>query len=126
MYLRSVSASSAAERTLPARLLSCALEHSVQHVVRHAAGKGVLLTRVVATNEQRLAAAAPLGRRREPDLRAMPERRPRPGQADAREAQLRPDGLPGEVTQADDDAGGRANQVELGRQPWRAGIPLVD
>ena len=42
---------SSAARALQAGLLPSAPEHSVQHVLSDAAGKGVLLARVIATDE---------------------------------------------------------------------------
>ena len=49
--LRSVNTLFAAARALQASPLPSAPEHSVQHALSHPAGKGVLLARVVATDE---------------------------------------------------------------------------
>src|SRR5215467_3513638 len=106
-------------RALPsgqAGVPASALEHRVEHLAGDPAGEGVLLARVVAAEHQQPG---------DLHLGSVAEARPRIRHADPARAQLTPDRLPGEMTEAHDGGNARGDQVEFGCQPRLARVPLL-
>src|SRR5579875_1031196 len=95
-------------------------ENRVEHLPGHPAGECVLLARMVAAEKRDASPAGPP----QFHLRAVRERRERPGQRVARAVQRPPQGLPGEPAEADDHAQARRDHPQFRGEPRRAGVPF--
>ena len=104
-----------------AREATGSAEDLVEHGGGDAAGKGVLLARVVAAKEQHVGPVlAP-----EQRLDAVPEGRAGPWDRIASLDEYRPERLPGESAEADDDPHGRSHHSQLRAQPGDARVPFL-
>src|SRR6185437_8023474 len=96
-------------------------EDRVGHARRDPARERVLLARVVAAEQQQRRVTGP----GDADLRAMPEGGTGPRHRVAALREDRPERLPGEAAEADDDPQRADRQAELGGEPGRAGTALA-